>query len=176
MATFGAAYNNTKIKDEDLSVVPCGSTLCEAYQWRDENGQVSIDGNPFPRTPKTNYTFTLRYGMPVSDDGELFIYTDWVYYGDIQMALYYTPEFQTSAQYEGGLRIGYRNTTQLKPFRINCFESSRSTNRSSGKASRENTAGEEGSFQRAHPIATASAKSRSLAHRVESVDGGTIGL
>lgn len=111
MATFGAAYNNTKIKDEGLSVVPCGSTLCEAYQWRDENGQVSIDGNPFPRTPKTNYTFTLRYGTPVSDDGELFIYTDWVYYGDIQMALYYTPEFQTAAQYEGGLKIGYRNTT-----------------------------------------------------------------
>jgi iron complex outermembrane receptor protein len=45
----------------------------------------------------------------VGEDGELFIYTDWVYYGDIQMALYYTPEFQTAAQYEGGLKIGYRN-------------------------------------------------------------------
>jgi len=110
VATFGYAYNNTEIKDDGLSVVPCGSTLCEAYQWRDENGQVSIDGNPFPRTPKTNYTFTLRYGTPVGDDGELFIFTDWVYYGDTQMALYYTPEFQTAAQYEGGLRVGYRNT------------------------------------------------------------------
>ncbi len=109
VATFGYAYNNTEIKDEGLSVVPCGSTLCEAYQWRDENGQVSIDGNPFPRTPKTNYTFTLRYGSPVGEDGELFIFTDWVYYGDTQMALYYTPEFQTAAQYEGGLRVGYRN-------------------------------------------------------------------
>ena len=109
VATFGYAYNDTEIKDEGLSVVPCGSTLCEAYQWRDENGQVSIDGNPFPRTPKTNYTFTLRYGSPVGEDGELFIFTDWVYYGDTQMALYYTPEFQTAAQYEGGLRVGYRN-------------------------------------------------------------------
>ena len=110
MATFGAAYNDTEIKDAGLSVVPCGSTLCEAWQFRDENGQVSIDGNPFPRTPKTNYSFTLRYGTPVGDDGELFIFTDWVYYGKIQMALYYTPEFQTTSQYEGGLRIGYRNT------------------------------------------------------------------
>jgi len=110
MATFGAAYNDTEIKDEGLSVVPCGSTLCEAWQFRDENGQVSIDGNPFPRTPKTNYSFTLRYGTPVGDDGELFIFTDWVYYGKIQMALYYTPEFETTSQYEGGLRIGYRNT------------------------------------------------------------------
>ena len=110
MATFGAAYNDTEIKDEGLSVVPCGSTLCEAWQNRDENGQVSIDGNPFPRTPKTNYSLTLRYGTPVGDDGEFFVFTDWVYYGKLQMALYYTPEFETNNQFEGGLRIGYRNT------------------------------------------------------------------
>jgi len=109
MATFGAAYNDTEIKDEGLSVVPCGSTLCEAWQWRDENGQVSIDGNPFPRTPKTNYAFTLRYGMPVGDDGEFFVYTDWVYFGKVNMPLYYTPEFVTDNQFEGGLKVGYRN-------------------------------------------------------------------
>ena len=109
MATFGAAYNDTEIKDEDLSVVPCGSTLCAAWQDRDENGQVSIDGNPFPRTPKTNYSLTLRYGTPVGADGEFFVYTDWVYYGKIQMALYYTPEFETNNQFEGGLRVGYKN-------------------------------------------------------------------
>lgn len=110
MATFGAAYNNTEIKDSDLSVVPCGSTLCEAWQYRDENGQVSIDGNPFPRTPETNYSLTLRYGAPIGDDGEFFIFTDWVYYGEILMPLYYSPEFVTDNQFEGGLRIGYRNT------------------------------------------------------------------
>ena len=110
MATFGAAYNDTEIKDDGLSVAPCGSTLCEAWQFRDENGQVSIDGNPFPRTPETNYSLTLRYGMPIGDDGEFFVFTDWVYYGDTQMALYYTPEFQTDNQFEGGLRVGYRNT------------------------------------------------------------------
>ncbi|MDH4020002.1 MAG: TonB-dependent receptor [Xanthomonadales bacterium] len=109
MATFGAAYNDTEIKDDGLAVVPCGSTLCEAWQNRDENGQVSIDGNPFPRTPKTNYSLTLRYGMPIGDDGEFFVFTDWVYYGKTQMALYYTPEFETDSQFEGGLRIGYRN-------------------------------------------------------------------
>ena len=109
MVTFGAAYNDTEIKDAGLSVVPCGSTLCEAYQYRDVNGQVSIDGNPFPRTPKTNYNLTLRYGMPVGDNGEFFIFTDWVYYGEILMPLYYTPEFVTDNQFEGGLKIGYRN-------------------------------------------------------------------
>ena len=109
MATFGMAYNDTEIKDADLSVVPCGSTLCEAWQNRDENGQVSIDGNPFPRTPETNYSLTLRYGMPIGDDGEFFIFTDWVYYGEILMPLYYSPEFVTDNQFEGGLKVGYRN-------------------------------------------------------------------
>jgi iron complex outermembrane receptor protein len=109
IATFGAAYNDTEINDPNLSVVPCGSTLCEAWQNRDENGQVSIDGNPFPRTPETNYSLTLRYGMPVGDDGEFFVFTDWVYYGEILMPLYYSPEFVTDNQFEGGLKIGYRN-------------------------------------------------------------------
>lgn len=109
MATFGMAYNDTEIKDKDLSVVPCGSTLCEAWQDRDENGQVSIDGNPFPRTPKTNFNMTLRWGMPVGDAGEFFVFTDWVYYGEILMPLYYSPEFVTDNQFEGGLKIGYRN-------------------------------------------------------------------
>jgi len=112
MATFGAAYNDTEIKDDGLSVVPCGSTMCEAYQYRDENGQVSIDGNPFPRTPKTSYNLTLRYGIPVGDAGEVFFFTDWVYFGEIQMALYESPEFATDNQFEGGLKIGYRNTQE----------------------------------------------------------------
>ncbi|MCH8056717.1 MAG: TonB-dependent receptor [Proteobacteria bacterium] len=111
-ATFGAAYNDTEIKDSDLSVVPCGSTLCAAWQDRDENGQVSIDGNPFPRTPKTNYSITLRYGAPIGDDGEFFIFTDWVYYGKILMPLYYSPEFVTNNQFEGGLKVGYRNLSK----------------------------------------------------------------
>jgi iron complex outermembrane receptor protein len=109
MATFGMAYNDTEIKDADLSVAPCGSTLCEAWQNRDENGQVSIDGNPFPRTPETNYSLTLRWGMPIGDFGEFFIFTDWVYYGEILMPLYYSPEFVTDNQFEGGLKVGYRS-------------------------------------------------------------------
>ena len=109
LATFGAAYNDTEIKDAGLSVVPCGSTLCEAWQDRDANGQVSIDGNPFPRTPKTNYNVTLRYGLPVGNDGEIFIFTDWTYLGEILMPLYDSPEFVTDDHSEVGLRLGYRN-------------------------------------------------------------------
>ncbi len=109
MATFGAAYNDTEIKDSDLRTNPCGSTLCEAWQYIDENEEVPVDGDPFPRTPKTNYSLTLRYGVPIGNYGEFFIFTDWVYYGKNQMSLYYTPEFVTDNQFEGGLKVGYRN-------------------------------------------------------------------
>ena len=109
LATLGVAYNDTEINDANLRVVPCGSTLCQAWQERDANGQVPIDGNPLPRTPKTNYNVTLRYGAPIGTDGEFFIFTDWTYWGEILMPLYVSPEFVTDDQIEGGLRIGYRN-------------------------------------------------------------------
>jgi iron complex outermembrane receptor protein len=109
MLTFGMAYNDTEIKSPGLSVAPCGSTLCDAYNHRDESGQVSIDGNPLPRTPKTNYNATLRWGIPMGDSGEFFVFTDWTYYGKNQMSLYYSPEYVTKGLYEGGLRLGYKN-------------------------------------------------------------------
>ena len=41
--------------------------------------------------------------------GELIFFTDWVYQGDTQMALYESVEFQTNDQFEGGVRITYFN-------------------------------------------------------------------
>ena len=37
------------------------------------------------------------------------MFTDWVYFGEILMPLYYSPEFVTDNQFEGGLKIGYRD-------------------------------------------------------------------
>ncbi|WP_224784607.1 TonB-dependent receptor [Marinihelvus fidelis] len=109
LLTFGMAYNDTEIDSPGLTVAPCGSTLCEAYQDRDANGQVSIDGNPLPRTPETNYSLTARWSLPMGGSGEFFVFTDWVYYGETLMSLYYTPEFVTDDQFEGGLKVGYLN-------------------------------------------------------------------
>ena len=37
------------------------------------------------------------------------MFTDWAFYGKINMPLYEAVEFQTDDQKEGGLRIGYKN-------------------------------------------------------------------
>lgn len=112
LVTLGYAYNDTEIKDPNLFVAPCGSGQCQAFQDRNENGQVPVDGLPLPRTPENNFNFTLRWGFPVGDVGEVYLFTDWTYWGENQMSLYFTPEFVTDSQYEGGLRIGYLNLEQ----------------------------------------------------------------
>ncbi len=109
LLTFGFAYNDTEIKDPDLYVVPCGSGLCEAYGWRNANGQVSINGNPLPRTPKSNWNLTARWAIPFGDSREFYVFTDWTWYGEILMPLYYSPEFVTNDQIDGGIKFGMRD-------------------------------------------------------------------
>ncbi len=112
LVTFGYAWNDTEIRDPNLFVVPCGSGQCQAAQNVNANGQVPVDGLPLPRTPENNFNFTLRWGLPLGDSGELYVFTDWTWWGENQMSLYYTPEFVTDDQFEGGLRIGYVNFEQ----------------------------------------------------------------
>jgi len=114
LITFGAALNDTKIKDANLSTAPCGSGLCTPLDPREDpndpnNPKVLVDGNPFPRAPETTYNFSLRYSLPAGASGEVYVFTDWAWYGNINMPLYEAVEFQTSNQFEGGLRIGYKN-------------------------------------------------------------------
>jgi len=111
LATFGASYNDTEIKDSNLFTQPCGSGQCTPLDPVNPNDplQVLIDGNPFPRAPETTYNLTLRYSVPVGDDAEVYFFTDWAYYGEINMPLYEAVEFKTDNQKEGGLRVGYQN-------------------------------------------------------------------
>jgi iron complex outermembrane receptor protein len=117
LVTFGTSYNDTEIKDSTLSTVPCGlgvvpASLCTPLDPIDptDPNRVLVGGNPFPRAPKTTHNLTLRYSAPVGEDAEVYFFTDWAYYGEINMPLYEAIEFQTDEQYEGGLRVGYKNT------------------------------------------------------------------
>lgn len=112
LVTLGYAWNDTEIRDPNLFVVPCGSGQCQAASMVDANGQVPVNGLPLPRTPENNFNATLRWGFPVGDSGEVYVFTDWTYWGENQMSLYYSPEFVTDSQFEGGLRIGYVNFEQ----------------------------------------------------------------
>ena len=110
LLSVGTSYNDTEIQDATLASAPCGSGLCTVLDPLNADGQALLDGNPFPRAPKTTHNVSLRYSMPISNDSELYVFTDWAFYGEINMPLYESVEFQTDNQKEGGLRIGYRNS------------------------------------------------------------------
>ena len=111
LVTFGTSYNDTEIQDPTLGTNPCGSGQCTPLDPVNpaDPFQVLVDGNPFPRAPKTTHNITARYSAPVGSDAEIYLFTDWAFYGEINMPLYEAVEFQTDNQKEGGLRIGYRN-------------------------------------------------------------------
>lgn len=109
LVTFGTAYNDTELKDTTLATAPCGSGLCTVLDPLNADGQALLNGNPFPRVPETTFNLELRYSMPVGENAQFYAFTDWVWYGDINMPLYEAAEFKTDGQFEGGLRVGYRN-------------------------------------------------------------------
>ena len=108
--SFGAAYADTELDDENLRVSPCGSGQCTPLDPIDADGFALVDGNPFPNAPETTFNFTLSWIFPLQNDSEMFLFTDWSYQGDTQIFLYEAAEYQTEDQYEGGLRVGWRRS------------------------------------------------------------------
>ncbi len=112
--TAGYSYNHTEIKDDNLTVQPCGSNAdfagnCTVIDPSTDDNRAFIDGNPFPQAPETIFNFTARYTMPAGDDGELFVFTDWAFQGATNLFLYDAVEYRTDDNFEGGIRIGYDN-------------------------------------------------------------------
>ena len=117
LVTLGFSYNDTKIKDKNLSVAPCGGgcTVLDPTIVNDNGTPLDstddflvalIDGNPLPQSPKWITNFTARYGVPVGN-GEFYVYTDWAYRSKVNFFLYESAEFTGKPLLEGGLRIGY---------------------------------------------------------------------
>ncbi|HEV6967751.1 TonB-dependent receptor [Roseateles sp.] len=113
--TLGVSYNDTKIKDPNLFVSPCGNanfqflqanTGCTVTDPAGPNGTVSINGNPLPRAPKWVWNWTLKYSTEIGN-GELTVLTDWAYKDKYNMFLYEAVEYKAKAALEGGLRVGY---------------------------------------------------------------------
>lgn len=116
--TVGASYNHTEIQDPDLTVVACGSActiLNPFFQVpnpfaADGDGldEVAfIDGNSLPHAPEWIVNWTMRYGIPLGANGEVFFYTDWAYRSRVHFFLYDSAEFSDDVLLEGGLRLGY---------------------------------------------------------------------
>ncbi len=108
LVTLGVAYNSTEIQDSNLAVGICAQcTVTDPTRVISGNRRAFIDGNPFPRAPEWSGDFTARYGVPVGESGEFFVFTDWIYQGSSNFQLYSAREFRAASRFEGGLKIGY---------------------------------------------------------------------
>ncbi|NVK26053.1 MAG: TonB-dependent receptor [Gammaproteobacteria bacterium] len=123
--TAGFSYNNTELQDSDLLIQTCGSVINGSTDWtctpldpvterQVPNGfgfdtfyDAAVDGNPFPNAPETILTLTGRYSMPIGNDGEMFVYSDYARQGKTNIFIYEAEEFKTDGQFELGLRLGY---------------------------------------------------------------------
>ncbi|GGW69147.1 TonB-dependent receptor [Alishewanella tabrizica] len=103
----GFSYNNTELKDDTLTVAPCGSGLCTVLDPR-VNGLALINGNPFPQAPETILTLNTRYDYPLPG-GEVYVFADYQRQGKTNLFLYESVEFNTDGNYEAGLRVAYVN-------------------------------------------------------------------
>ena len=110
LVTLGSSYNDTGIRDADLSVAGCAQCTVTDPPVLDAGGQPTgryyIDGNALPQSPKWVHNLTARWGVPVGE-GEFFVFTDWAYRSEVNFFLYESPEFTGKSTLEGGLRLGY---------------------------------------------------------------------
>ena len=106
LVTVSGSYNDTKIKDPTLAVSGCGGG-CTVTNPSNGAGKFLIDGNPLPNAPKWVGNVTARYGIPMANGAELYLYTDWAYRSKVNFGLYQSVEFTGKPLLEGGLRVGY---------------------------------------------------------------------
>ncbi len=122
LLTAGVSYNNTSIRDADLTTAACGAVRVDTFPNVSlctpldpivvaaapfSAAIVNINGNSLPQSPEWIANWTARFGVPVGD-GEVYAYTDWAYRSKINFFLYESVEFQDKSMLEGGLRVGYK--------------------------------------------------------------------
>jgi iron complex outermembrane receptor protein len=111
--TGGLSLLHSEIKDKRVYAQVCalnGVVVCTVGDPTIKIGPnvfAQIDGNPLPNAPEYNFNFTARYGVPVGNNGEVFIATDWNVQGYTNLVLYTTKEFTSKGNFEGGLKLGY---------------------------------------------------------------------
>ncbi|HZX78121.1 TonB-dependent receptor [Lysobacter sp.] len=116
--TLGSSYNKTEIKDSGLTVATCANsidptrpncTVTDPTVFDPVSGtfRANIDGNSLPQAPEWTHNLTLRWGLPMDNGAEFYVFTDWVYRDEVNFFLYESEEFTGKSLVEGGLRVGY---------------------------------------------------------------------
>jgi len=106
----GFGYTDTEINDSSLSV-PAGP-LTTPLDPLNALGFAIIDGNPFQHAPEWTANLEIEYTHALSDDRELYFFSDWRWKGETQDFLYESVEYTFDTQFEGGLRVGYRDLSR----------------------------------------------------------------
>jgi len=105
--TAGFGLAETEIQDDLLAIPTCGSGQCTPTDPLNANGFAIVDGNPFPNAPKITANFIADYRQPIGTNGMEFIFsTDWAIQGATNLFLYESVEFNSSGNFEGGLKVG----------------------------------------------------------------------
>lgn len=110
---MGLSLLHSEIDDKNVEAQVCafaGAVTCTVLDPLRKQGSVflaKIDGNPLPNAPEYNFNVAARYDIPFSNDGRVFISTDWNVQGYTNFVLYETKEFASNGNFEGGLKIGY---------------------------------------------------------------------
>ncbi|RZV41966.1 MAG: TonB-dependent receptor, partial [Acidimicrobiales bacterium] len=105
--TAGIGYAKTEIQDDLLAVPTCGSGQCTPTDAINANGFAVVNGNPFPNAPELTANFIADYRQPIGTNGMEFIAsTDWSIQGKTNLFLYESLEYNTSGNFEGGLKLG----------------------------------------------------------------------
>jgi iron complex outermembrane receptor protein len=127
--SLGGSALHTEIKDKNVYAQVCaiGATVTCTVQdptivrplFGTQTTFAQIDGNPLPNAPKWQLDAAVRYDIPLSNDGNLFVSTDWNAQGYTNLVLYKTAEFYADGNLEGGLKVGY--TTPDRNYEIAAF-------------------------------------------------------
>ena len=113
------SYNDTEIDDPNLRDDLCGSNpTCTGLDpvVGSRVGpfgpvtEVSIDGNPLPRTPEWISNLIVQLNIPLQSGANIYAHTDWNYRSESDIFLHRSVEFVAEERWLGGLRIGYRST------------------------------------------------------------------
>ena len=118
LITMNGSVNITKILDSTLPVGVCGNgctvlnptrtnVVTNADGSTTTSTVANVYGNPLPEAPKYVANVTARYGVPMANGGEWFVFTDWTYRSKVNFFLYESIEGTGKALTEGGLRTGY---------------------------------------------------------------------
>lgn len=127
---LAGSYNYTRIEDPTLAVGPCfnwsflpGGQACTEQNPLNANGFALVNGNALPQAPKWTGDFSLRYGVPMGPEGELYLFSDLSYRSEMNFFLDKELEFTGPSLFQLGARIGYSwhsNKYEVAAFCRNC--------------------------------------------------------